>query len=74
MKLTKRVTYQCGATVTPGEYVIDRWDNQRCGETSPYSMVRCEDCSQLFCYMHWPKHEHMEVTDETQATDVSPLY
>lgn len=48
---------QCSAIVQPGEYTIDVWDGQQCGEKNPQLLTKCEDCEKYFCLMmHWPIH------------------
>jgi len=58
MKLVKKTISQCSAVVEPGEYTIDKWDNQRCFETKAWHMFKCSDCDNYYCItLHWPKHD-----------------
>lgn len=60
MKLIPKM--RCSAIVKPGEYLIDRWNNKQCEETSPYHLVKCDICNKYFCAtMHWYKHNHEDI-------------
>jgi hypothetical protein len=52
-----RKALRCSAIVSPGEYTITRWDGERCEETRPYRLIKCEACGASFCLsLHWHKH------------------
>lgn len=58
MKITRQK--QCSAIVQPGEYLIDRWDNQQCTERNPRMLIECVQCKRLFCMMH---HWHLHLNE-----------
>lgn len=46
---------QCEHLIQPGEYMIDKWDGQRCTEKT--YLHKCEICGKTLCMLfHFGRH------------------